>query len=250
MGKPQTFKLLREALDEVPRLRTLHYSKPDFNLWRDKVEVILKAWLDKEDLWNFESARPLSVKVGAWADETYQEEYLTQVGRYETALKSIIQKYEILGVADTPAPTDADDPTMLFNHLHFHPRIIEVGKGLFIDGHYAQAIFETFKAVNNFIKEKAGNPVDAKTNRPLDGKDLMAKVFNEKKPIIMLNELKSQSDKDEQEGFMFLFMGAMVGIRNPKAHDSIIQTDPYKTLEYLAFASLLLKRAEEGKLRS
>ena len=43
-------------------------------------------------------------------------------------------------------------------------------------------------------------------------------------------------------------MGAMVGIRNPKAHDNIIQADPYRMLEYLAFASLLMKRVEEGKV--
>jgi len=40
----------------------------------------------------------------------------------------------------------------------------------------------------------------------------------------------------------------MIGIRNPKAHDNIIQTDPYKTLEYLSFASLLAKKVEESEL--
>jgi hypothetical protein len=43
-----------------------------------------------------------------------------------------------------------------------------------------------------------------------------------------------------------LFMGSMEGIRNPKAHENIIQDDPYRTLEYLGFASLLVKIAEEG----
>jgi len=47
---------------------------------------------------------------------------------------------------------------------------------------------------------------------------------------------------------MFLFMGAVVGIRNPKAHDEIVQNDPYKTLEYLGFASLLMKRIDEGEI--
>jgi hypothetical protein len=39
-------------------------------------------------------------------------------------------------------------------------------------------------------------------------------------------------------------MGAMVGIRNPKAHDMVQQKDPYKTLEFLAFASLLIKKID------
>ena len=36
-----------------------------------------------------------------------------------------------------------------------------------------------------------------------------------------------------------------VGIRNPKAHENIQQSDPYKTLEYLAIASLLMKKIDE-----
>ena len=76
----------------------------------------------------------------------------------------------------------------------------------------------------------------------------MAKAFSETDPIIKLNQLRTQPDKDDQEGFKFLFMGAIVGIRNPKAHDNIVQTDPFRTLEYLGLASLLMKRAEEGKV--
>lgn len=124
--------------------------------------------------------------------------------------------------------------------LQLHPKVLEVSQSLFESGHYSQAIFEALKAVNNLVKERTG--------LSLDGKDLMSKAFREENPIIKLNELNTQSDKDEQEGFKFLYMGAIVGIRNPKAHETIIQTDPYKTLEYLAFASLLMRRVEESTL--
>ena len=133
------------------------------------------------------------------------------------------------------------NPNTLFDLLKFHPHIKTASERLFKDSHYAQAILETFKTVNNFVKEKSGR-------QEWNGKNLMAKVFRKGNPIIRLNKLETISDKDEQEGFMFLFMSAMVGIRNPKAHDNIIQTDPYKTLEYLSFASLLAKKVDEGKL--
>jgi len=133
------------------------------------------------------------------------------------------------------------NPNTLLELLKFHPRIKEASERLFKNSHYAQAILEAFKTVNNFVKEKSGK-------QEWDGKNLMAKVFRKENPIIRFNKLKTISDKDEQEGFMFLFMGAMVGIRNPKAHDNIIQTDPYKTLEYLSFASLLAKKVEESEL--
>lgn len=141
-----------------------------------------------------------------------------------------------------PIKKQPEGSVYLLGITQLHPKVIEASKSLFETGHYAQAIFEAFKAVNNSVKEK--------TSSPLDGKDLMAKVFREENPIIKLNELKTKSEKDEQEGFKFLFMGAMVGIRNPEAHDSVIQTDPNRTLEYLGFASLLMKRVEEGTVET
>jgi len=135
---------------------------------------------------------------------------------------------------------NAKETASLLDTIQLHPKVVEVSKSLFETGHYTQAIFEAFKAVNNSVKKKAG--------LSLDGKTLMSKAFKEDAPVIKLNELLTQSDKDEQEGFKFLFMGAMVGIRNPKAHDNVIQTDPFRTLEYLGFASLLMKRIEEGEV--
>lgn len=128
----------------------------------------------------------------------------------------------------------------IFDAMQFHPRVVQVSETLFKTGHYASAIFEAFKAVDNFVKEK--------TTLSLNGQALMSKVFDETTPIIKLNDLLTQSDRDEQEGFKFLFKGATIGIRNPKAHDNVVQTDTHRTLEYLGFASLLMRRIEEGKL--
>ena len=161
------------------------------------------------------------------------------IGKLESDIKRGIRDKQGNVIAKPPVDK-AGLPIYLFDKMQLHPKVIAVSKSLFETGHYAQAIFEAFKAVNNFVKEKTGSS--------LDGKDLMSKVFNEDTPVIKLNELLNQSDRDEQEGFRFLFMGAMVGIRNPKAHDNIVQADPYRTLEYLSFASLLMKRIEEGKV--
>ena len=126
-------------------------------------------------------------------------------------------------------------------NLELHHKIKEISLELFRNKHYAQAVFESAKALNNYVKEKAGI-----TDRDLS--DTMTRIFNENNPIIKLNDLATRSDKDEQEGFRFLYMGAMKGIRNPKAHDNIKQEDKNRTLEYLAFLSLLFRRAEEGKV--
>ena len=157
------------------------------------------------------------------------------IGKLESIELSKTRNYSSLS-------TPQEIASYLFDKIQLHPRIIKASKSLFHSGHHAEATFAAFKAVNNFTKRKAG--------KSLDGKDLMAQVFNEDNPIIKINKLTTRSERDEQEGFRFLFMGAMVGIRNPKAHDDIRQIDPYKALEYLAFASLLMRRVTEGKLES
>jgi len=239
MDKNKAIKLLKQALSEIPHLRELHYDDQGFTLWRDKVREIIKAALDSDDLGRF--------SVGSWKirgifpDDAYQREYLDEhLPKYETALKSIIQKYEILGIEEKPAEKKgAKDtvalPIQLFDAMQFHPRVVKASKSLFADGYYAQAIFEAFKAVENFVKEKSGST--------LYGKQLMATVFNEDKPIIQVPEA-GHFDKDVQEGFKFLFMGGTLGIRNPKAHQEVIQKDPFITLEYLGFASFLIKRID------
>lgn len=129
-----------------------------------------------------------------------------------------------------------------FAMLNIHHRIQQVSEKRFYSGNYADAILAAFKVVNNLVKEKSG-----KTD--LDGKKLMFTVFNKDNPILSLNDNSTTSEKDEQEGFMYLFGGAMQGIRNPKAHEEIIQNNPQITLEYLAFASLLCRMIDKAKKR-
>ena len=128
---------------------------------------------------------------------------------------------------------------LLFESLDLHPEIKRVSKALFEDGHYPQAIFDAFKQLNIIVKRKSGMD-------NLDGKKLMLDVFSVNSPILKLNQLKSVSDKDEQEGFMHLFAGAIQGIRNPKGHEEITQGNGLKTIEYLCLASLLAKTVDSS----
>jgi uncharacterized protein (TIGR02391 family) len=121
----------------------------------------------------------------------------------------------------------------IFDAMKFHEKITLASRALFVDKHYAQAIFEAFKAVENYVQDKA--------NSHAFGTNLMETVFDEENPIIKVPEA-GHYYKDVQRGFKHLFIGATQAIRNPKAHKEIVQKDPYITLEYLGFASFLLKR--------
>jgi len=121
---------------------------------------------------------------------------------------------------------------------NIHPEILLVSEKLFNDGHYAQAIEEAFKKIVLLVKQKSGR-------EDLDGCGLMTTSFSKNSPILKFNQLKNRIDQDEQEGWMHLYVGAVLGIRDVKAHGNIIQKDPIKTLEYLSFASLLCRRLDE-----
>jgi uncharacterized protein (TIGR02391 family) len=114
--------------------------------------------------------------------------------------------------------------------------VVESSLELFTDGHYRDAVYRAFVEVVNFVKRKAKSQ--------LDGKKLMSTIFSPDNPKIRLNPLETQTDRDEQEGFMYLFMGAVQGIRNPKAHENIIQNNPYIALQLIGFANLLIETVD------
>lgn len=150
-----------------------------------------------------------------------------------------LESIEISKLGSSPnLSTPQEIASYLFDGMQFHPKVTEASMSCFQSGLYREAILNSFISLIDYVKEKTGSEDE--------GKSLMAHVFDEINPLIRLNSLRTKAEKDEQEGFKFLFMGATVGIRNPKAHTIIPQSDPLKTLEYLAFASLLMRRIEEG----
>lgn len=126
-----------------------------------------------------------------------------------------------------------------YQGLDLHPKISLVADALFQDGHYSNAIMDSVKALNSLVQLNSG--VDDK-----DGVALMQFVFSQKSPVLQFNDLVTDSDKDEQKGFMMMFSGAVSGLRNPRAH-SFVKDDPERSLEFIAFVSLLAKLCDEAK---
>jgi len=115
MDKGKAIELLREALNDIPHLRELHYDNQEFKLWHDKVQNIIKAALDTDDLKRFSSWRAIHVR-GWFSDNVYQKDYLDKLTDYETALKSIIEKHEILGIEIKPAAMTGLPPKAFIAH--------------------------------------------------------------------------------------------------------------------------------------
>lgn len=130
-------------------------------------------------------------------------------------------------------------PLKAYEGLDLHPQIEKAVGSLFKSGHYANAIEDAVKALNSIVRLNSG--VDDK-----DGTSLMEFVFNPKNPVLKVNQLSDQSDRDEQKGMMMMFSGAVAGLRNPRAH-KLIEDDPEKSLEFIAFVSLLAKISDAAE---
>ena len=133
------------------------------------------------------------------------------------------------GIGGTPA----SKALKAYEGLDLHPEIERAAGQLYRDAHYANAIEDSVKALNAFVRLRSGV-----SDR--DGTALMEYVFSPRSPILKFNPMSDQSDIDEQKGFMMMFAGAVAGLRNPRAH-RLMKDDPERALEFIAFVSLLAK---------
>ena len=117
-----------------------------------------------------------------------------------------------------------------------------MARQLFIDGHYALSVEEGFKFLINLVKQRSGMTASSGSDA-----SLMTTAFSEKTPKLRLSEsLRSQSAKDLQQGYMRMFEGATIGVRNPRAHIHGHPDDPRNALELLAFCNHLVRTTREA----
>lgn len=125
-----------------------------------------------------------------------------------------------------------------FGELDIHQEVDRAVSKLFNDGHYSNAVEDACKVLDGLVKIRSGKS-------DISGTELMQHVFSPNNPILKFNDLNTESEKSEQQGMMFLYAGAMLALRNPRAHE-LIEDDPEKALEYIAFISLLAKSLDKA----
>ena len=76
--------------------------------------------------------------------------------------------------------TPAQKRCRAYEGLDLHPAIARAANDLYRNGHYANAIEDAVKALNNLVRLHSGEDGD--------GTPLMEKVFSPKKPILRFNE--------------------------------------------------------------
>ncbi len=153
------------------------------------------------------------------------------------SLEGLIALFEekLGGGSDSPARRAAAG----LGHLNLHPEIARVVTPLFANGHYSNAVEDGCKALDGFVKMRSGR-------YELSGSELMQKVFSPKDPVLAFTSLSTETDRSVQQGMMFLYAGAMLALRNPRAH-GILEDDPENALEYIGLINMLAKALDRAK---
>jgi uncharacterized protein (TIGR02391 family) len=123
-------------------------------------------------------------------------------------------------------------------HL-LHPIIKESSYKQFCDGHLREAVLNSIVAVFDLMRKRTG--------LNSDGRELVGEVLSADRPRLVLSDLKTESGRNDQVGFLQILQGAYQGIRNPKAHSLQHDLDELKAAQHLVFASLLARRISEAR---
>jgi uncharacterized protein (TIGR02391 family) len=141
----------------------------------------------------------------------------------------------------TEAPSTSGSSSHPFESRNVHPDLPPEVQRLFDNGHFSQATFEAMKFLDEDVQRISRDPDF--------GKSLMMRVFGGSPPRLALNPGMTPTEQSEQEGYKFIFAGAMAGIRNPRGHATGMVDDPDTCLDHLSLCSMLLRRLEEAGLR-
>lgn len=141
------------------------------------------------------------------------------------------------------APVSRPQPLVrpTFDLPGLHPTISAASGALYRDGHYRQAVREAFQVVEHRVQKLSG--------RQDTGTSLMGAVFSGATPTLDITRATGRNALDEREGFKLLFMGAMLGLKNPRGHGTALVDTADDAMESLAFASLLMRRLDLAEQR-
>lgn len=149
---------------------------------------------------------------------------------------------------------DDNPKAQLFDNfwMNINAEIVKVSKKTFDTNNYKESVFNAFVEVNNKVKMI----YKKRTGTEDDGLSLMFKAFGfdieketgkiKRTPIIPLSDLSTQTGKDIQEGYKFIFGGSISAVRNPKGHQNFTITKP-EAIHFIYLASLLMNKLDEIK---
>jgi uncharacterized protein (TIGR02391 family) len=160
------------------------------------------------------------------------QEHILEVGLAQAVLA--IPAPRMLSLS---SPSEGAGVVSIYSKTITESEIESVSRDLFASGHYSLAVQEAYKAVEKYVQQKSAT-------LGLSGTQLMQQVFSTTSPKLYWTKRKTTSEQDEQKGYLQLYAGAMLGIRNPVTHEFGWIDDPLLSLELILFAQHLLRKAK------
>jgi uncharacterized protein (TIGR02391 family) len=125
-----------------------------------------------------------------------------------------------------------------FRGRRIHPEVLRYCRAELLQDNYFHAVFEASKGLAQRIRDLSG--VQA------DGAALVDQVFRIDRPLLVLNSLRTETEKSEHKGFAMLLKGCFATIRNPLAHEPKILWDGEDdAADFLSLLSLLHRKLDD-----
>lgn len=123
-----------------------------------------------------------------------------------------------------------------------HP-MMSAPLALMTDGRMSEAIFEALRLVKERVQSLTANNDSGDT--------LIESVFGARPPQLDITATTGPAAEEEREGFRLLFISTMLRLPDPHSTVGAAPATANETLEYLAVASMLMRRLDrvEDRLR-
>jgi uncharacterized protein (TIGR02391 family) len=124
-----------------------------------------------------------------------------------------------------------------------HSDVLRYCKAELLQENYFHAVLEATKSVAAKVREMTGHPGD--------GAPLIQAAFGGQNPPLALSDLRTESQRSEQSGFVNLLVGLFGAVRNPLAHSPKIEwaMNEQDALDILTLVSLVHRKLDQCKKR-
>lgn len=173
-------------------------------------------WDEKEEEWS-----DVSIPSADYIEEQVPQNFTNVTNLYDTLYDFFTIEYS------------GQIEYFEFNKLEssdFDEELVERAVSQYRDGHYQSAVRTAFIILEERVREMGG------FSREVHGDDLMTEAFNPNGGKIVMGDTDG-----EQQGFMFLFRGAMLSLRNPASHRFVEEVDEGYARDALHTVNLLLR---------
>ena len=125
-----------------------------------------------------------------------------------------------------------------FRDRRIHPEVLRYCRAELLQDNYFHAVFEATKGLAQRIRDMSGVQTD--------GAALVDRVFSIDQPLLVLNSLRTETEKSEHKGFAMLLKGCFGAVRNPLAHEpKILWEGEDDAVDYLSLISLLHRKLDD-----